>query len=115
MLRVSPPRFVGVDVCGCTVGERHRLCGLDRSRRALLVARRDGVEAGGKHASAVAGQFARLSKADGGIPAKAHVTPLAAPAVAKYPALRATGRDAQIESAAIAVVAALPGALYPHC
>jgi hypothetical protein len=39
MLRVSPPRFVGVDVCGCTVGERHRLCGLDGSRRALLVAR----------------------------------------------------------------------------
>src|SRR5262249_28444996 len=33
MLRVPPPRFVGVDVCGCTVGECHRLCGLDGSHR----------------------------------------------------------------------------------
>src|SRR5262249_56834869 len=44
-----------------------------------------------------------------------HVTPLAAPAVAKYPALRATGCDTQIERAAIAVVAALPDALHPYC
>src|SRR5262249_61893144 len=37
------------------------------------------------------------------------------PAVAKYPALRATGCDTQIERAAIAVVAALPDALHPYC
>src|SRR5262249_15404743 len=114
MLRVSPPCFVGVDVCGCTVGECHRLCGLDGSRRALLVARRDGVEAGGKQAAAVAGQFARLGEADGGIPAQPHAAPPAAPTVTKYPALRATGCDAQIEPAAIAVVAALPDALHPY-
>src|SRR5262249_8450353 len=65
MLRISPPCFVGVDVCGCTVGECHCLCGLDGSRRALLVARRNGVEAGRKHAAAVASQFARLVEADG--------------------------------------------------
>src|SRR5207245_1439203 len=104
----------GVDVRGGTVGECHRLCGLDGSRRALLVARRNGVEAGRKRAAAVASQFARLAEAYGRIPAQSHVAPPAASAVAKYPTLRATGRDAQIEPAAIAVVAALPDALHPY-
>src|SRR2546430_15385325 len=108
MLRVPPPRFVGVDVRGCTVGECHRLCGLDGSRRALLVARRNGVEAGRKRAAAVASQFARLAEAYGRVPAQSPVPPPAASAVAKYPTLPATGRDAQIEPAAIALVAALP-------
>src|SRR5262249_4291588 len=126
--------FVGVDVCSCTVGERHRLRGLDGSRRALLVARRDGVEAGCKHVAAVAGQFARLGEANGGVTAQPPVAPpaapprakypalsapprsppRAAPAVAKYPAFRATGCDAQIKPAAVAVVAALPDALHSY-
>ena len=96
-------------------GERHAFqSGLDGSRRSLFVARRNGVEAGRKHAAAVAGQFARLAEADGRIPTQSHVASPAAPAVAKYPALRATGRDRTVEPAAVAVVAALPDALHPY-
>src|SRR5262249_46500451 len=43
VLRVPPPCFVGVDVCACAIRKCHRFCGLDGSRPALLVARRNGV------------------------------------------------------------------------
>src|SRR5262249_16811789 len=57
---------------------------------------------------------ARRGGMEGSTPPRPGAAPPAAPAVAKYPALRATGRDAQIEPAAIAVVAALPDALHPY-
>src|SRR5262249_17054081 len=114
MLRVSPPRFVGVDVCSCTVGERHRLCGLDGSRRPLLVACGDGVEARGKYVAAPPRPLPPPRTAPGRL-TDAHIPPpRSRPTAAKYPPLRATGRDAKNEPAAIAVVAALPDALHPY-